>query len=589
VRAAALLALLQLGCGGSKPAPGDAGTTGGRGGSGGAGGTGGTGGTAGTGGSGGGTAGTGGSGGSVDSGVADSGGPFGSRDSGGADVPTDANADALLGPDGPDPRAGGTLLRTYVYHQLTALSPGVQAQGRWHSVISASGTGIAFVQATFNPSKIFYINADGSGLLEVDSYQPHCNCTAQVDISADGTGIVSGTPAQLRYVRSDGSNGKTLIETDGEISDFRLSGDGRKVFFLLRRDDADRTSRARLPRGVWAIGVDGTGLTQVVDTADLASLYQVGEENVFPFNGCGISLGVSNDAGRLVFAANIGGSGNKVLAAAGDGSGLREIAGAGGSHLLVGKVAISGDGSKLLYTLTAADNFYDLVVSGFDGGGKRTLASTRQIGFSSGGACGDPGLLTTQGNKAYLADVGLLIDTDGSGMISMTLPSAVGGPTLLSGRQYGGWMNGDGTRFAFLGQDGDGRAQIVSLQVGAPELGAAPSIREAIVTPPKLQKGTGAGAALISARVTAPGTLHGVSTVFARNGLRDPELFAPQTLVDDGTQGDGVAGDLVYSSDQGSAAAGAATGPRTLRIHVESTSEGRRHATVLELADIEVE
>jgi hypothetical protein len=533
-------------------------------------GTGGTGGNAGTGG-GGGNAGTGGGGGT--------GG--GSPD---APVSPDATPDSA-------PMAGGTVLRTFVYHQLTDLNPGIMVQQRWHAAISGDGRGIAFVQNAYNPSRLFYINSDGSGLLEIDSYTLYCGCSPTVSISDDGTGIVWGTPADLRYVRSDGSGKKTLIETGGEISDFRISGDGTKVFFVTRRDDADRaTPSTRYGRGVWVINVDGTGLTQVENTAAVAALYGVTEDKVFPFNGCGPSLGVSRDASRIVFAPNIVDVGNKVVTANGNGSGLQKIADSGGTYFIVGKVAISADGSKVLYTATTTDNNYDLVVAGFDGSGKRTLANTSTISFSGGGACGDPGLLTADGSKAYMSDVGLLFDTDGSGKkLSMTLGTWVTGPNLLTDRQYGGWMNGDGTRFSFVTQDKNNIVQLVLLELNPAARGMAPTIDMAQLTPAKLQKGAGPGNTVVSARVTAPGTLHGVSTVFARDGMKDNEVSAPQALVDTGMQGDGQAGDGVYSSNQASASASAAVGGRTLRIHAESTTSERRHGTVLELSDIQVE
>ncbi len=523
-----------------------------------------------------------------DGGSGGSGGSGGTGGSGGAGGSGGRTPDAAT-PDGP-PTAGGTVLRTYVYHQLTDLSPGVMTQQRWHAAISGDGRGIAFVQNTYNPSKLFYINSDGTGQVELDSYSPYCACSPQVSISDDGTGIVWGSPTELRYVRSDGSNKKTLLEVAGEISDFRITGDGTRVFFVERRNDGDRNSAARFNRGIWVINVDGTGLTQVVGTAALAALYGVTEDNVFPFAGCGVSLGVSRDGGRLVFVANIVGAGQKVITATGAGGGLQKIADSAGGYLTIGKVAISADGTRILYTVTLADDSYDLVVAGFDGGNKRTLANTNQISFSGGGACGDPGLLTTDGSKAYLADAGLLFDTDGSGKkISLTLPTNVTGPTLLTDRQYGGWMNGAGSRFSYVTPAAGGLYQLVLLELDPAGRGLAPTIDMARVTPPKLMKGGGSGGSTVSARVMGQGTLHGVSTVFAREGMRDNELNAAHSLVDTGMQGDSQAGDGVYSSNLFSASQAAAPGPRTLRIHSESTSNGRRHGTVVELSDIAVE
>ena len=230
------------------------------------------------------------------------------------------------------------------------------------------------------------------------------------------------------------------------------------------------------------------------------------------------------------------------------------------------------------------------MVAGFDGSGKRTLANSGQIPFSGGGACGDPGMLTTDGSKAYLADVGLLFDTDGSSMFSMTLPTWVPGATLLSARQYGGWMNGNGSRFSFVAQDANGRLQLTLLELDPANLRAAPGINQASVTPPRFLRGEGVSPAMVTARVTAPGTLHGVSTVFARDGMRDPNLGAPQALVDDGNMyGDAQAADGIFSSNRSAISTAAAPGACTLRIHAENTTDGRRHGTVLELTGLQVQ
>jgi hypothetical protein len=171
----------------------------------------------------------------------------------------------------------------------------------------------------------------------------------------------------------------------------------------------------------------------------------------------------------------------------------------------------------------------------------------------------------------------------------MTLGTWVPGNNLLTSSQYGGWMNSAGNRFSFVTADKNNINQLVLLELDPAARGMAPTIDMARLAPARLQKGAAAGDTLVSARVSAAGDLHGVSTVFARDGMKDVAVSGPQYLLDNGMQGDPQAGDGVYSSNQARASAEAAVGGRTLRIHAENTTGGKRHATVLELSDIQVE
>jgi Tol biopolymer transport system component len=493
--------------------------------------------------------------------------------------PPDNRPPVDVGPDAPAP--GGTVARTFVFHEVTALKPGLA----FSPVLSADGKTIAFVQNGYQPNHVFVMNADGTNQREVDSYASNCGCQGRVDVSGDGTGVVSTESMQVRYVRSDGSAKKTLVQIDSnEISDFRIAQDGRRVFFVARRDARLVGTQTLIARGVWVINVDGSGLRQVVGIDEVASLYGMTPDKVFPFSGCGVSLDVSGDGNHIVFIANAGG--DKAMGVNADGSGLHKIADSGGSALSVHQVHISGDGTKVGYVASGVNNLVELTSAAFDGGGKRVLAASPPTSFGDG--CGKPSQMSDDGSRYFMSDVGLLFNTDGTGMAALSF-SDFNGDWLVNGALYGGSMSGDASRFVFIVGDQAGQGQAVTMEMGAaPPVGTAPAVTEAGIAPTTIVKDM-FGANTIRARITAPGMLRLAIAPFGINGVRDTMIGDP-TLVDDGTNGDAVAKDGIYSSNRFNASAMSPAGPRTIRIRAESTtSDGRRHATVVELAGVSVQ
>src|SRR5205823_142880 len=100
-----------------------------------------------------------------------------------------------------------------------------------YPVLSGSGNRAAFAMAPgtedpARPNRIFVVNADGSGLHEVDSYTSFVFFGSLVDISADGSKVVSTEGVQIRIADAAGSTGRPLIALDsGEIRWVRISGD----------------------------------------------------------------------------------------------------------------------------------------------------------------------------------------------------------------------------------------------------------------------------------------------------------------------------------------------------------------------------
>jgi hypothetical protein len=139
----------------------------------------------------------------------------------------------------------------FVYHQITNLPEGTGSLG--YPVFSGDGTTAVFSEAPgtgepSTPNRILTIAADGSGMTEVDSYVPLCFCGAIVDISNDGSTVVSTDTMQVRI--ADGGGSRTLIAlATNEITSMVISGDGQTVFFIVRRDTTTADPAIPMPRG----------------------------------------------------------------------------------------------------------------------------------------------------------------------------------------------------------------------------------------------------------------------------------------------------------------------------------------------------
>ena len=163
-------------------------------------------------------------------------------------------------------------IRTLAYHQLTQWTTGANQRGEEAPILSDDGQRIAFARAPgtadpANPNRIFVINADGSGEREVDAYTSLCCCGSMIDLSADGSRIVSSDSVQLRIAEASGGGGRELLALDSnEINAVRISGDGSTVVFRIYRDTTIRNTSPSQPieRGIYVINADGSGLRQLV-------------------------------------------------------------------------------------------------------------------------------------------------------------------------------------------------------------------------------------------------------------------------------------------------------------------------------------
>lgn len=484
----------------------------------------------------------------------------------------------------------GTLLRTLVYHEIPLVGlTGVDAYNR-SMVLSANGNRIAF-QRGYDPNTIYVVNADGTGLTLVDAYTPTCYCNSGIDISQDGSKVLSWDGAQkLRVANADGSGAQDVLTLEGGYKYFRLSKDGTKVFFTVDRGWTQLPSGTSRSGGLYVVNTNGTGLTQLVTPEQATALFGKTPGEI-PFHASGVAFDISADNGRIVFQAGVPDRGHELFRVNGDGTGLQAYAVFPlNYHYGIPNLGISGDGTKVFYNVLpnpCCSTPSEWGVFDYDGTGKRVL---RTGAYSYDEAVG----LTNDGAKLSLSSDGLIVNTDGSGSLALSLwlnwyttdPESIIDAYFMT-------MNQDGTRFAYLdwcygcGPLALGRLDIVVPALMPDGLGEAPAIEVPEADPPYVLR-DGSVWSTFSARVESLYPVVRVAAGTLLAGIQDAKVWSP-VLLDDGTQGDETAGDGTYTSNQVNAASDAVLGPRTVRIRVDVKEPGGlRHATAVDAEPFEV-
>jgi hypothetical protein len=506
-------------------------------------------------------------------------------------------------------------IRTLAYHQLTGwqtplFERGIEVGGETAPILSDDGQRIAFGnhpgEGAADPrNRIFVINANGTGEREVDAYPFLCFCASMIDLSADGSRVVSSDAVQLRVADDNGAGGRALIAlASNEINGVRISGDGSRIVFRIYRDTSIRDTAPAQPieRGIYVINADGSGLRQIVAPSQLAALLGVSVEQA-PFFGGSWGLDVSRDGSRVVFVSyaeidpGTGSPREALFAVNGDGAGLRRLLGPTVTYVING--AISGDGSTVAYiTGNAADGRQEAGVIGIDGGGQRTLTDNTTGYPGLGGLfslpTGERIQLSSDGTRLLLGSTGLLYDATNGDRLTLgaSTVSVSGDPTpLVIDGLYRPTMNAQATRFAYVFQPFGEPYQVARLDLNPGDLGGAPSVAEASVTPPFVLTET-RSTATISARVSTPNAFLRVGSRVLFRGLPDPNVdtwyYGP--MADDGaTVGDAVAGDDVFTYDGIATNCCAEVGPRIIRVKAETqTTDGLRHATAVDVVPFAV-
>ena len=482
------------------------------------------------------------------------------------------------------------IIRRLVYHEIPMNTPAGLMGGDRLFAVSFKANRIAFSQYnhTLDKNEIHVMNLDGGGITLVDSYTRTCYCNSQVDISADGSKILSWDGNQvLRLVNADGSNAHTVITIDGGYKYYRLSRDGTRVFFMVDRDWTRRPSGESRTAGLYVVNANGTGLRQITNAIKVAAKFGKLPGEV-PFHwGDGPGFGLSADSQRIVFKVFIPEfSGQRLLTINSSGLGLKSYNKFPKDYYwYVSNFGISGDGGKVHYVVLpnpCCSTPSETGVFNYDGTGKRVLnrglvGSEANVGLSHDGA------------KLNAGNGGRLINTDGTGSLDLAV---IGGfystdPESIID-SYFMTMNEDATRFVYLDWCyGCALFKPATLSINPATAGLAPTVTNVAANPAYVIKGW-ASSAKLSAKVKATGDIVRVAAAFLRNGVLDRELTQP-VLLDDGSQGDVTPGDGIYTSNQVQASSNATLGARVIRIRAESRAPDLlRHATAADATPFSV-
>lgn len=494
----------------------------------------------------------------------------------------------------------GAVVRTFVHHEISRLSRPFSTSPGQSPVISADGRRAVFTlgpgsQDPANPNRIYVASTDGTEIREIDAYRTLCFCGSLVDISADGSRVISSDGVQLRLASADTGGGRALVTlTSSEITAIRISGDGSQLFFALSRN-ATLSSGAPIAAGLYAVNADGGGIRHIAGTPQIARLLGLPPEQT-PFGvPSANALSVSEHGSRIAFGSYVqpeaGGAGQGIFAVNGDGSGLVSLTG----RQAFATASISPDGSTVAYNIRTLDAVSEVGVVPAGGGARRALIrqawnapSPIPTGFPD--LFADRLTLTKGGQRLLLGSTGVLMETATGAALQLAIrggsffsdPS----PILYDGI-YLATMDQDATRVLYLARDDRSLFQLVVMEFEPANLGEAPAITDVSLSPEFLLLQP-RSPATVRARVSTPHALVRVGAAALYNGLIAPGIELP-VLLDDGTQGDSVARDGLYATNRLWTSFGAIQGTHTLRVKAEARdARGYRHATVVEIGPFEV-
>ena len=164
-------------------------------------------------------------------------------------------------------------------------------------------------------------------------------------------------------VNADGSNAHPVLTYPEGRGFFRLSPDGTKVYFAFNWY-LDYGGQRYNP-GLFVINVDGTGLHQILDRAQVHALFGKPVPEL-QFYWHGLPFDMSDDGSRIVLQVLVPDVGWPIMRVNGDGSGLQAYAlFTNNAHPDVANLGISGDGRVAFYEVTTDP--WELGVFNWDG------------------------------------------------------------------------------------------------------------------------------------------------------------------------------------------------------------------------------
>jgi hypothetical protein len=469
-----------------------------------------------------------------------------------------------------DGRPVSTIVRTITYHQLTAI-PDQGPDYRTSFAISGNGAVIAYAHDS-GPNQVYAMNFDGTGAHQVDSYKAQCYCGSFVDVSDDGSKIVSSEGRQIRLAGA----GTSLVTVDTGVAGLKIQGDGRRIFFLLDRDGNiyNGTHGSFIQRGLYVMNTDGSGMRQIVGPAALAALFGISANNsmspeftVTAQNAINQSLSVTQDGAHIVFGANKfaqNGPG-AIFGVNLDGSNLHFVL---GPVRAIARVGISANALKVFYDAYPTGYTVETGVVNFDGSGRLPL---RQDGLGEA-----PGTkLSADGTLLLAYDI--LYNTDGSGALQLSAPLN----PLTPGSPV---MNSTATRFVysfvFPRTYSQGLTQLASAEINPTSFGSAPVLVNPSVDPAyAVAGGSKQGTATVG--VSTANHVAAVNYSILHDGLLE-ELVNGDIFLNDN-------GDGTFTSHNVIAKSTSAPGPRLLRLFAEvSDPAGLLHGTLIDLSPFAV-
>jgi hypothetical protein len=334
------------------------------------------------------------------------------------------------------------------------------------------------------------------------------------------------------------------------------------------------------------VQADGTNLRQISSLAAWAALFGLKEGDLTPegylfgWNG-GTPFGLSGDGSKLIFYLWTP-SQIRLLGMDTSGGGLHELP-FDSKPTRVNQVGLNGDGSTAFYYL-AYDTGEELGVLDWVGSNKRILLSQSTGGFGVAGLI----QLSGDGSKLLFGDSGLLINTDGSGLLQLDWSARFAADNLLRNGLSRGVMDASATRFAYVTSAGsaDNTLQVATAELNPTNPGLAPALSNPAASPPFIV--IQGPSPVFSVGVTPTNGLvagGGVQAGILLAGRADPATWQGSTLHDDGRGGDAAANDGVYSDNTAFYFSTPTLGLRTLRFKAELLgADELYHATAVDVA-----
>lgn len=479
--------------------------------------------------------------------------------------------------DGTAQDGGSNITRTLVYHQV--LSPASNVDDGEGLAFSRDGSRVVFAWDDGNGEHVAVAKADGSGFTEIESAPRFGERFA---ISGDGALLTyGGSIGNLRIASTDGTTlaPRDLLTVDGRSPRFARDPSkpqSWKVYFVLKSD------AGTMARGIYSVNADGSGLQLLLSASDVAALTGVTVDKIKPdgFDTSGsLSLDVSSDGTRFVSSWDNTDyvSAQYAIAATTNGT-TKTLVWKNTASDSVDQVALSGDGNTIVLRTT---NNYHMRSMRFDGSGVVDLGDST-IDQADGWGLSDDG-------KLLVADCAL-VNTDGSGLVdigSFESGNVGGDPHLVSCTQAR--ISGKGDRVLYV----DNRANpsyLATIDVDPASPGAAPGVSQLAISPSSVSPGD--PAATVGAKVTstaAPGRVGSAILIAGRQDTTGNCVSGNQVMYDDGTHGDQVAGDGIFTDNEIGIGSCAAAGARTVRVRAQvQASDGRQHATVVDFGPFTV-